>query len=296
MRPSPETGTMGKTLLSLIRDGLDVLRQSIRIRRGDSPAIPRDELLRAYVRVESGYLQSKYFGTKQKPPVEILGYRFDFTDYQNFRFLFHEIFLSQDYHFITENEEPYILDCGSNIGSSILYFKKIFPRARIIGFEPFDHAFQVLKRNIDVNHLQDVTVHKLALSDRKGSNRLFYDPSNPGSSVRGLNPEYAEDAASVAVETTTLSGYIDRTVDFLKMDIEGSEIAVMQELHDAKKLPLIQKAAIEYHHHVAKDVDCLSQLLHILEQNHFGYQVHSVLGHPRWRGQVQGIMIYAYRK
>jgi FkbM family methyltransferase len=281
---------------SLIQDGMEMARQVLRIGRGDSPGIPRDELLRAYIKVHGKYLQSKYFGAKHEPPVEILGYRFDFTDYYNFWFLFHEIFLSQDYHFTTEKDRPYILDCGSNIGSSILYFKKIFPRSVIDGFEPFDHAFQVLKRNIDVNHLQDVTVHKLALSDRKGSNRLFYDPSNPGSSVRGLNQEYADGAASVAVETTTLSGYIDRTVDFLKMDIEGSEVAVMQELHDAKKLPLIQKAAIEYHHHVAKDVDCLSQLLHILEQNHFGYQVHSVLGHPRWRSQVQGIMIYAYRK
>jgi FkbM family methyltransferase len=285
-----------KKSLSFMQDGIDMVRQVRRIQRGDSPGIPRDELLRAYLKVQYKHLQSKYFGAKHEAPVEILGYRFDFTDYHNFWFLFHEIFLSQDYHFTSEKDRPYILDCGSNIGSSILYFKKIFPRAIIDGFEPFDHAFQVLKRNIDVNHLQDVTVHKLALSDRKGSSRLFYDPSNPGSSVRGLNQEYAEDAASVAVETTTLSGYINRTVDFLKMDIEGAEIAVMQELHDAKKLPLIQKAAIEYHHHVAKDVDCLSQLLHILEQNHFGYQVHGVLGHPRWRNQVQGIMIYAYRK
>ena len=273
-----------------------MVRHVRRIRRGDSPGIPRDELLRAYIKVQYKYLQSKYFGTKHEPPVEILGYRFDFTDFHNFWFLFHEIFLSQDYHFTTEKGSPYILDCGSNIGSSILYFKKIFPRSIIEGFEPFDQAFRVLKRNIDVNHLQDVTVHKLALSDRKGPHRLFYDPSNPGSSVRSLRQEYAKDAASIAVEMTTLSSYINRTVDFLKMDIEGSEIAVMQDLQDCQKLPLIQKAAIEYHHHVAKDRDCLSQLLYILEQNHFGYHVHSILGHPRWRGQVQGIMIYAYRK
>jgi len=287
---------MMKKSLSFMQDGIDMVRQIRRIRRGDSPGIPRDELLRAYIKVQCKYLQSKYLGGKQEPPAEILGYRFDFTDYHNFWFLFHEIFLSQDYHFTTDNDRPYILDCGSNIGSSILYFKKIFPRAIIEGFEPFDHAFHVLKRNVDVNHLQDVTVHKLALSARKGSDRLFYDPSNPGSSVRSLHRESAEDAASIAVETTTLSGYIKRTVDFLKMDIEGAEIAVMQELHDAQKLSLIQKAAIEYHHHIEKDKDCLSRLLHILEQNNFGYHMHSILGHPRWRGQIQGIMIYAYRK
>jgi len=285
-----------KKSLSFIQDGIDMIRQVRRIRRGDSPGIPRYELLRAYIKVHCKYLQSKYFGVKHEPPIEILNYRFDFTDYHNFRFLFHEIFLSQDYHFTTEKGSPYILDCGSNIGSSILYLKKIFPRAIIDGFEPFDHAFHVLKRNIEVNHLEDVTVHKLALSDRNGSRPLFYDPSKPGSLVRSLCQERVEDAASITVETTTLSSYIDRTVDFLKMDIEGSEMAVMQDLHDDKKLPLIQKAAIEYHHHIVKDADCLSHLLHILEQNNFGYHVHSILGHPHWRGQAQDIMIYAYRK
>ena len=243
-----------KKSLSFIQDGIDLVRQVQTDTRGDFPRIPRDELLRAYIKVQCKYLQGKYFGAKHEPPVEILDYRFDFTDYYNFWFLFHEIFLSQDYHFTADTDLPYILDCGSDIGSSILYFKKIFPRAIIDGFEPFDHAFRVLKRNIDVNHLQDVTVHQLALSDRKGSNRLFYDPSNPGSSVRSLYRESAEDAASVAVDTTTLSSYVNRSVDFLKMDIEGAEIAVMQELHDTNKLPLIRKAAIEYHHHIAKDV------------------------------------------
>jgi FkbM family methyltransferase len=285
-----------KNSLSFMQDGIDTARQILRIRRGDSPAIPRDELLRAYIKVQGRYLRSKYSGAKPETPIEILGYRFDFTDYHNFCFLFHEISLSQDYHFAADTDRPYILDCGSNIGSAILYFKKIYPRAVIDGFEPFDHAFQVLKRNIDVNCLQDVTVHKLALSDRKGSNRLYYDPSNPGSSVRSLHRESAENAASVAVETTILSSYIDRTVDFLKMDIEGSEITVMQELHDARKLPLIRKAAIEYHHHFEKNEDCLSRLLYLLEQNDFGYHVHGILGHPRWRDQVQAIMIYAYRK
>jgi FkbM family methyltransferase len=285
-----------KNRLSFIQDGLDMVRQVRRIRRGSSPGIPRDELLRAYIKVQCKYLQSKYSGAKQEPPIEILGYRFDFTDYYNFRFLFREIFLTQDYHFTTEKDSPYIIDCGSNIGSSILYFKKIFPRAIIDGFEPFDGAFHVLKRNLDVNHLQGVTVHQLALSDRKGPKPLFYDPSEPGSGIRSLYQERVDEAVSVTVETTTLSSYIDRTVDFLKMDIEGSEIAVMQDLHDARKLPLIQKAAIEYHHHLMKDTDCLSQLLHILEQNNFGYHVHSILGHPHWRDQFQDIMIYAYRK
>jgi FkbM family methyltransferase len=287
---------MMKKSLMFIQDGIEMARQVRRIRKGDCPGIHKDELLRAYLLVQCEYFQGKYFGKKHTQPVEILGYRFDFTDYYNFWFLFHEIFLSQDYHFTADTDCPYIIDCGSNIGSAILYFKKIYPRAVIDGFEPFKDAYRVLRRNIDMNHLQDVTVHNLALSDRRGSNHLFFDPQNPGSSVRYLFPGSCKDKTSVVVETTTLSNYLDRKVDFLKMDIEGSEIAVMQELHDRNKLPLVQKAAIEYHHHMVHDVDCLSKILHILEQNNFGYHLHGILGHPRWKNRGQGIMIYAYRK
>jgi FkbM family methyltransferase len=153
-----------------------------------------------------------------------------------------------------------------------------------------------LKLNIDVNHLSDVQVHKLALSDRSGESNLFHDRSQHGGLTMSVYRERIKDALSSAIETTTLSKYVDRTVDYLKMDIEGSKAAVLQELNHSKKLSLIQEMAIEYHHHIVKDVDCLSSLFHILEQNHFGYQVRSSLRHPQSRGQFQDIMIYAYKK
>src|SRR6478672_5618518 len=31
---------------------------------------------------------------------------------------------------------PYIIDCGANIGLSVIYLKQMFPDARIIAFEP----------------------------------------------------------------------------------------------------------------------------------------------------------------
>lgn len=41
-----------------------------------------------------------------------------------------------------------IVDLGSNIGLSILYFRLRFPRARIIGVEPNPLAFELLRRNV----------------------------------------------------------------------------------------------------------------------------------------------------
>src|ERR1043165_9621169 len=41
-----------------------------------------------------------------------------------------------------------ILDVGSNIGSSILFFHEQFPAAKIYGFEPHPETFRVLEKNV----------------------------------------------------------------------------------------------------------------------------------------------------
>src|SRR6184192_2229413 len=49
-----------------------------------------------------------------------------------------------------------ILDIGSNIGASILYFHEKFPDAKIFGFEPHPDTFRVLEKN--VAHLPGVRI------------------------------------------------------------------------------------------------------------------------------------------
>ena len=52
-----------------------------------------------------------------------------------------EIFDQQIYRFNTSNSKPYIVDCGANIGLSIIYFKQLFPNAEIVAFEPDEKIF-----------------------------------------------------------------------------------------------------------------------------------------------------------
>src|SRR5947209_5685759 len=54
-----------------------------------------------------------------------------------------------------------ILDIGSNIGASILYFHRQFPDAKIFGFEPHPDTFRILQQN--VAHLPDVTIFNYGL-------------------------------------------------------------------------------------------------------------------------------------
>src|SRR2546428_4586488 len=57
-----------------------------------------------------------------------------------------------------------ILDIGSHIGASILYFRELFPRARIFGFEPHPETFKLLQLN--VAKLDSVSVFNYGLGSR----------------------------------------------------------------------------------------------------------------------------------
>lgn len=74
------------------------------------------------------------------------GFTVRINDGLNFYILYKDIFIKRIYHFEAQRPDPLILDCGSNIGMSILYFKHVYPKARIIGFEPDPAIYPMLGR------------------------------------------------------------------------------------------------------------------------------------------------------
>ena len=288
---------MLKKLFCLARAYIMLLRQVKRIRKGQKVGISRAELAKAQINVGCRSIRNKYFKTKAPSPIEICGFKLNYIWDFSFELLFNEIFLKEHYYFNTKEDRPFIIDCGSNIGFSIFYFKKIYPKARILGFEPFSTAYEVLRQNIAENGLKDVTVENLALAGSSGVQNLFYNPSKPGGLRMSLLERRADEAVPTVAKTTILSDFVQQKVDFLKMDIEGLELDVLRELDEKKKLGLIEEMAIEYHHHIDAYVDCLSEILHILERNNFGYQLDCGFGKTSAREvRFQDIMIYAYAK
>jgi hypothetical protein len=79
-------------------------------------------------------------------PIELLGYKISFMGEAHLRWLFGEIFMDASYFFHTDNDRPLIFDCGSNIGMSVLFFKKLYQNARIIAFEPDPATFATERR------------------------------------------------------------------------------------------------------------------------------------------------------
>lgn len=242
----------------------------------------------------------KAFMTKQNQErfdakEQLMGFSVSHLGFNALYSLFKEIFIDLDYYFETDVEKPFILDCGSNIGMSILFYKTFYPESEIIGFEPDENAYNTLTENIKTNSLKDVAIYQKALSNKKGEVDFFFDSDNMGALHMSIFKERMS-GDSRRIQTTILSDYVAKKVDFLKLDIEGAELDVIKELEEKDKLRMIKRMAIEYHHHIKKDVDEFSQMLSILEKAGFGYQIKSHLLCPVKDPVSQDILIYAYKK
>ena len=150
-----------------------------------------------------------------------------------FKRIHKEIFLNEEYKFSSEKKNPFIIDCGSHIGLSILYFKSLYPDSEVIGFEPNPENFKILQKNIKENKLPRVKVFNFALSNKVGETSLHMslEENNPwtwGDTVIYNMWGDEDNDKRVTVKTVLPSNYITKPVDLLKMDIEGSEQMVLE--------------------------------------------------------------------
>src|ERR1022692_4839219 len=87
----------------------------------------------------------------------LLGNSLKGVDSASFIFSYDEIFKNEIYKFISKSDCPIIVDCGSNIGLSLIYFKQLYPNSSIIAFEPDPKIFQAMTSNIKSFGLNNIT-------------------------------------------------------------------------------------------------------------------------------------------
>ena len=90
-------------------------------------------------------------------------YRIAFKDGPTFLISINELFINEFYKFRANKDCPKIIDCGSYIGTSILYFKINYPNAVVTGFEPDEENFSILKSNVDSWDFSDTNVINAAI-------------------------------------------------------------------------------------------------------------------------------------
>ena len=202
--------------------------------------------------------------------VPCCGYTVQFNDGANFYILYKDIFIHRIYHFEAQRADPLILDCGSNIGMSILYFKSIYPRARIIGFEPDPEIVSFLRENVERNRLEQVQLVQAALSRNEAKSTLYSDGKCGSGLSERLVAATNQAWRQYDVACVRLRDYLIAPVDFLKMNIEGAEYEVLADSED--RLRRVREMVIEYHH-LPGLPRSLHDILQILHRQGFEYLI-----------------------
>jgi FkbM family methyltransferase len=225
-----------------------------------------------------------------------LGHLLAFFDLNTTVSLIESIFIENEYYFKSKNKKPNIIDLGSNIGLSVIYLKTLYPSCKIEAFEADSTTCKMLQKNINNYRFRNITVNNLAVTDTVDYVDFYSDVKGPGSPLMSTNPLRIGNKNKIKVKSTKLSKVIKKRIDFLKMDIEGSEYDVLIDLGRSKKIKLIDQINVEYHHHINFKLDNLSKFLKILENNNFGYQLHAGQNTPFDLKVFEDIQIHAYNK
>jgi len=191
----------------------------------------------------------------------LLGPEVHFPDSASFLSAYREIFSREIYKFNSDNNHPYIIDCGANIGLSIIYLKKIYPKAEIIAFEPDEKIFKILERNIESLKLKNVKLIQSGISNEE-TTADFYSEGADGGRIAQLNDKNN----IIKIKTTRLNYYLQKPVDLLKIDIEGTEYDVLKDCQILLKN--VKNLFVEYHSFVDAEQK-LPELLKILKEAEF---------------------------
>jgi FkbM family methyltransferase len=219
---------------------------------------------------EAEYRRSQFFATRYaraqrytERKLRIHGWNLIAPDMASFVSMYRQIFCDRVYMFRATSRRPRIIDCGANIGLSILYFKMLYPEAEIVAFEPDPMIFNVLQRNILGNAVSGVELVNRALWSHATSLRFRQEGADAGR----VAPR--DESTTMRVEGVPLSDYLLEPVDMLKIDIEGSELAVVRECEH--QLSNVEHIFIEYHSFVNRPQE-LGELLTRLENQ--GFRLH----------------------
>ena len=118
-----------------------------------------------------------------------------------------------------------IVDMGANIGSHSISYGNMNKECKIHAFEPQKKLFEILKKNVEENDLQDVIVlYNKAIGHKNGSFKLDPIPENEKYNKGGVKlGTGGEECEMITLDSLNLDG-----CDFIKMDIQGAEPLAIQ--------------------------------------------------------------------
>jgi FkbM family methyltransferase len=124
-----------------------------------------------------------------------------------------------------------VVDGGANYGIySLAAARLVGPAGRVFSFEPGLESFSVLRKNIELNGLQNVRSFRAALAEKEGNASLYHSGRGPNSF--SLAPPAHGSCGSEVVAILPLNKILQEEnaeqVGLIKLDVEGAEELVLR--------------------------------------------------------------------
>ena len=143
--------------------------------------------------------------------------------------------------------EKTLLDLGGNVGLFSLWAHDRVEK--ILSVEPTQSHINVFQELLDIHHITNVHICKAAISDKSGFLSLYENKSNTTMNSLVNSPHSTgikDKVMAYGLYDFIVENRIDQ-IDFIKMDIEGSEMNVIPSEQFKKACPHIKRIFVEVH-------------------------------------------------
>lgn len=157
---------------------------------------------------------------------------------------FQQIFLNTRYEMDLPYPPKTIIDGGANVGFASVFFANKYPKAEVLAVEPDSSNFELVEKNTQA--FSNIKTIKSAIWGKTTSLRI----KNPDFEKWAFEVEETNTEADGAFQAYSINDLIThmgwKSVDFLKLDIEGSEMNVFASGYESW-LPKVKVLIVELH-------------------------------------------------
>ncbi|MGO9139570.1 MAG: FkbM family methyltransferase [Syntrophales bacterium] len=123
-------------------------------------------------------------------------------------------------------------DIGANIGYHALVMAEAAEKGQVYAFEPIPQVCDILQKNIDINHKQNITIVQKVVAGAEGKIQLGLDTSIDQASLKfAINDEIHRLCEIIECDAITIDGFVaegNAPPSLIKIDVEGAEVDVLQ--------------------------------------------------------------------
>jgi len=170
-----------------------------------------------------------------------------------------------------------ILDLGANFGwFTLIAAKKVGMSGNVYAFEPDPTLADALKTNVKLNNLDNVSIIPFAVSNKSSISKFSLNPLYP---TRNRLESKTLSENIIDVKTISIDDFCEKNqliVDFIKMDVEGSEVKALEGMKNTIISNPKLKIVTEFNQKAIVDVGSSPEdLINLLEG--YGYTINEVI-------------------